>query len=67
MNFLASVVKEVFSLFVDDGSLAIGILVAVGALAVAASLVPAAWLGALFFAALCLLLVENTLRRARKG
>jgi len=34
-------------------------------LALVAGFVPAAWLGALFFAALCLLLVENTLRRAR--
>jgi len=65
MSFLASVVKEIFGLFVDDGSLAIGILVAIAALALVAGFVPAAWLGALFFAALCLLLVENTLRRAR--
>ena len=67
MNLLSSVVKEIFGLFVDDGSLAIGVLVAIVALAVVASLVPAAWLGALFFVALCLLLVENVLRRARKG
>jgi len=67
MNFLASVVKEIFSLFVDDGSLAIGALALIALLALVVGFVPAAWLGWLFFAALCLLLVENTLRRARKG
>ena len=67
MNFLASVVKEIFGLFVDDGSLALGVLALIGALALLAGFVPAPWLGALFFAALCALLLENTLRRARKG
>ena len=67
MSFLASVVKEIFGLFVDDGSLAIAILAAIAVLALIASLAPASWLGVLFFAALSALLVENTLRRARKG
>ena len=66
MNFLASVVKEILGLFVDDGSLAIGVLASIGLLALAAGFVPAPWLGAPFFAALCALLVENTLRSARK-
>lgn len=68
MAFLLSVLKELYGLFVDDGSLAIAVLgwVAICALIAAAGLA-AALLGPLLFAGLAALMIENVLRRARKG
>lgn len=67
MSIFASIVKEVLGLFVDDGSLALAILVWVGAIATTTYLVPidGAPLGALLFAGLIVILVENVFRRAR--
>ena len=69
MAFLVSVLKELFGLFVDDGSLALAVLgwAAVCAVVAATGLAPAALLGPLLFLGLAALMIENVLRRARKG
>ncbi len=68
MKALMTAVTEIFGLFVEDGSLAIGILVWV---AVAAFVFPQisgseAWRSPVLFAGLVALLVENIWRSARK-
>ena len=67
MSFLSSVVAELFGMFVDDGSLAIAILVWVTVIAAlqASALLAPAIVGILLFLGLAVLLVENVLRRAR--
>jgi hypothetical protein len=69
MAFLAAVLKELFGLFVDDGSLALALLawVALCALLAATGLAPPALLGPLLFVGLAVVMIENVLRRARKG
>jgi len=67
VRWLRTTLREVFGLFVDDGSLAIAILVWVGAL----WLLPAfgvldRWKGLVLFAGLGLILMESALRYARK-
>jgi hypothetical protein len=66
MNLIATIGKELLGLFVDDGSLALAILVWVGSIAATT-----AWLdlgaplaGGALFAGLVAILLENVLRRA---
>jgi hypothetical protein len=69
MNLASIVVKELLGLFVDDGSLAIGILACVAAVAALLEfdvLSPAAC-GALLIAGLAALLIGNLWRAARGG
>ena len=68
MTFLRSILGEILGLFIDDGSLALAILVwvaAVAALRLAGT--DPALLGGLLFAGLAALLIENVLRRSRSG
>ena len=68
MKFLGSVLTELFGMFVDDGSLAIAILVWVAIIGLVQRLafLPPALAGGLLFLGLAGLLIENVLRRARK-
>ena len=61
-------VEEIFGLFVEDGSLAIGILVWLAVVAFGFPLIPAIWpfRGPLLFLGLILLLLENVWRSAKK-
>ena len=68
MKFVSIVVKELFGLFVDDGSLALAILACIGLVAALlkfTSLAPALC-GGLLFAGLAALLIENIWRTAGK-
>jgi len=68
MRWIKSIVREIYGLFVDDGSFAIAILVWLG---LAVSMVPrvgtgAWWAGPALFAGLAAILVESVLRFARR-
>lgn len=68
MNALKAMLREVFGLFVDDGSLAIAVL---GWLALLWLLLPqlpvsVVWHGVILFAGLLGILLESALRRARQ-
>jgi hypothetical protein len=68
MRWLKSIAREIYGLFVDDGSFAGGILVWV-ALAVAAFprvALEARWAGPALFAGLALILIESVLRFSRR-
>jgi hypothetical protein len=67
MRWLRSIVREVYGLFVDDGSLAAAILVWIVVVVVALPRVaPAArWSGPALFAGLAIILIESVLRFAR--
>ncbi len=68
MQWLKTIVQEIFGLFVEDGSFAIAILVWLGIMA----LLPqhlgmhARWSGPVLFAGLALILVESLIRYARR-
>ncbi len=69
MNALKTAWEEFIGLFIDDGSLAVGIIVWV---AVVGFLFPRLsgsqqWGAPLLFVGLAVILVENVLRRARKS
>ena len=68
MNLFKTVLKELFGLFVDDGSLAVGILALVAALAALTrfGLVTPTVGGGLLALGLAGLLLENLFRSARK-
>ncbi len=68
MNWLKAIGREGLGLFVDDGSLAAAIIVWLGLCWVGRSLttLPEHWQGPILFAGLASILVENTLRRARR-
>ena len=68
MPWIKSIAREIFGLFVDDGSFAIGILVwvvmAVAVLPRVASV--ARWAGPVLFVGLALILIESVLRFSRR-
>lgn len=69
MQWLRTAFRELFGLFVEDGSLAVAILAWLG---VVWLLLPRAgafsqWSGPILFAGLACILAENTLRSARKS
>ncbi|KZC27032.1 hypothetical protein RHOFW510R12_35155 [Rhodanobacter sp. FW510-R12] len=68
MSWLKSIFREIFGLFVDDGSFAIAILVwlALLWLALPHLPIPAVWHGVILFAGLIAILIESALRRARQ-
>jgi hypothetical protein len=68
MRWLKSIAREVFGLFVDDGSFAIAILLwAALAVVVLRRTAPfALWTGPALFSGLALILIESVLRFARK-
>ena len=63
MGWIKSVAREVYGLFVDDGSFAVAILVWVAVAGVA--LPHAGWAGPVLFAGLAAILVKSVLRFAR--
>lgn len=68
MNALKAMLREIFGLFVDDGSLAIAVLVwlALLRLLLPQLSVPAVWRGVILVAGLLGILLESALRRARQ-
>jgi hypothetical protein len=66
MRALASLFKEIAGLFVDDGSLALAVLVWLALVALLDRLAPAGWDGAVLFLGLAALFGENTRRAARR-
>jgi hypothetical protein len=68
MTFVSTILKELLGLFVDDGSLAIGILIWVGLIAalMKTPLLSAEISGVLLFVGLGALLLENVWRTAGK-
>ncbi len=69
MSWLKSIARELISLFVDDGSFAMAILVwVVLAVSLLPRLAPAArWSGPALFAGLALILIESVVRFARRA
>ncbi|MBV9701453.1 MAG: hypothetical protein JO163_01875 [Methylobacteriaceae bacterium] len=68
MSILQSIARELYGLFVDDGSLALAILVLMGAIAVLRVTLPLSpdVIGPAIFIGCAAILVENVLRRARR-
>jgi len=69
MSRLGAIFRELIGLFIDDGSLAIGILVwiAIVALALPALGVPEVWRAILLFIGCVVILIENVTRSARRS
>ncbi len=67
MLWLKSIAREVFGLFVDDGSFAIAILVwlAFGTVGLPRIFLAARWTGPLLFVGLAIILIESVLRFSR--
>jgi hypothetical protein len=68
MHWTRSIARELLGLFVDDGSFATAILIwaAVVVLVLARVTHHAAWTGPTLFTGLALILIESTLRYARR-
>ena len=68
MRWIKSIVREIYGLFVDDGSFAIGILVWVVLAVVVLPRVAsgARWAAPALFAGLAVILIESALRFARR-
>ncbi|MDE2127412.1 MAG: hypothetical protein KGJ62_12550 [Armatimonadetes bacterium] len=68
MNALKTAVLELYGLFVEDGSLAVAILVwaAVAVFVFPWVHAPGSWEAAVFFAGIIVLFLENIWRSARK-
>lgn len=68
MKWIGTVVREVFGLFVDDGSFAIAILVwlVLVGLGLPRLGIAAGWDGLILFAGLALILVATAAQRARR-
>lgn len=68
MRWLGPIAREIFGLFVEDGSFAGGILMWVVVAVVAFPQIRSAvrWAGPALFAGLALILIESTLRYARR-
>ncbi len=69
MRWFRAIWSEFIGLFVDDGSLALAILVWIGVawLLLPRLGLPADWLAPVLFIGLALILMESALRRARQG
>ncbi len=68
MRALAGALREVWGLFVEDGSLTVGIVICV-ALAIYALphvALPSYWRGPVLFVAVAIVLLENVSRSARR-
>lgn len=68
MRWLKSIAREIFGLFVEDGSFAIAILIwLVLAMLVLPRVAPGArWTGPALYAGLAIILIESVLRFARR-
>ncbi|MBV8450570.1 MAG: hypothetical protein JO357_02310 [Hyphomicrobiales bacterium] len=69
MNWVKSALSELVALFVEDGSLAFAILVWLAFTGLVTTRFEGVrgWQGAILFAGLAIILIENTWRRARAG
>jgi FtsH-binding integral membrane protein len=69
MPWIRTVLREIFGLFVDDGSFAVAIILwlALVWLVVPRLALPSGWGGLVLFAGLILILFESVLRRARQS
>jgi len=66
MNWLKSIAREVYGLFVDDGSFATAIVVWLVLAVAVMSRLAARWAGPAWFAGLAVILVESVLRFSRR-
>jgi membrane protein implicated in regulation of membrane protease activity len=68
MNWILAAARELIGLFVDDGSLALGVLAWVAVTVWVFPELPlgGAWLAVALFAGLALILAENLLRATRR-
>ena len=66
MKWLRSVVREVWGLFVDDGSFAAAIVVWLALAVLVLPRVAAGWAGPVWFVGLAAILIESVLRAARR-
>ena len=66
MRWLTSIAREVWGLFVDDGSFAAAIVVWLALAVVVLPRVVARWAGPVWFAGLAVILIESVLRAARR-
>jgi uncharacterized protein (DUF58 family) len=66
MQILTRIAQALISLFVDDGSLAVIVLVWIAICGVALPDRAGAWQGPVLFIGLGLILMENTLRASRR-
>ena len=68
MQWLKTSLREIFGLFVDDGSFALAIIIWLGLawLILPRLTVSPAWNGAILFAGLALILLESVWRRAKQ-
>ena len=68
MSWITTILREVFGLFVDDGSFAVTILAWVVAIGLVPSRLglPSPWCATLLFVGLALILLESARRRARQ-
>ena len=68
MKWIVNAARELIGLFIDDGSLAVAVLVwvAITVLAFPALPVDGGWLAIALFIGLAVILVENLLRTARR-
>jgi hypothetical protein len=69
MSQLTKILREIFGLFVDDGSLAIAILVWIGIVAVAlpALGITDVWRAGILFIGSIAILIENVVRSVRRS
>lgn len=69
MRWITTIAREIFGLFVDDGSFAIAIIVWLGVtwLLFACILDAVAWSGVVLFVGLAAILAGSALRQARKS
>lgn len=67
MSWLRQAVRELWGLFVEDGSFAIAILVWIAvAIFLLPAILPNAWRGPAAFAGLAAILIENVIRTAKR-
>ena len=66
MKWLRSIAREVWGLFVDDGSFAAAIVVWLALAVVVLPRVAARWAGPVWFVGLAAILIESVLRFTRK-
>jgi hypothetical protein len=66
MKWLKNIFREIFGLFVDDGSFALAILLWLAIVRGAAPHIPSGITAIILFAGLALILAESTIRYARR-
>ena len=68
MNVIKTALEELYGLFVEDGSLAVAIIVWLCIVGFAFPHIagPSAWKGPVFFVGMAIILVENVVRSARR-